>query len=803
MLRNYFKIFLRNLKKNPIYSILNILGLAIGLALIFLIVLYVRQETSYDSYNEKADRIYRALTIRKDVDWITPGTSYLLADVLRDEYPEVEAIARTRGVRVEIEFNDKLESNYFNCVDPEILDILTLEFVYGSRENALTEPYDILLSETRAAKHFPDENPVGKILSVELYGETINFTVKGVLKDPPKNTTFPIPFLVNLDIAEKFFNFINSRYGADGAEESEEKWFSNWYSDLYQTYILLKENTDPASFVEKMNEIPAKYHDEGMQSSYDLQPLRQIYLHSSDFTNNSTWSGSLSNIYLFSSIAFLILFIACTNFMILSTAQSMMRSKEIAVKKILGAARKNLIKQILFESILTAILACIFAIGFTYLFRSQMAQYLQVSLKINYTEDYLYPLALLAITMLVGLISGSYIAFYISRLNPLIILKNKTAAASSKSYFRRIVICLQMIIFIGLISASLIIYSQLHYVMNTDLGFDKEQLLTMELTSGDFSEHYESFMAELRTCPDIINAAGGFDLPPDDGCTVGKVPLFDNPDQQIEVEYYSVDFNFFETFKIELQKGRFFSRDFSDNTGNTVILNQSAVEKLHIDNPIGKTIEDSQIIGVIKDFHFHSMYRKIKPMVFRYCPLSHLGYVGIRMSPHNVPESIKFIEQTWNKFNIGKEAPFEFRFVDETFDLLYRDSLNFSRMILYCTIFAIFVACLGLFGLTMFITKQKTKEIGVRKVFGASPFRILKHLSIEIIWLSIISTAIAIPIVIYLMKKWLMNFAYHTEISFWIIIISGLTGLCISLLTMSFFSIKASLANPVDTMKYE
>ena len=802
MLRNYYQVFLRNLKKSPIYSILNILGLAIGLALVFLIVSYVLQETSYDSYHEKADQIYRVLTIRKDVDWITPGTSYLLADVLRDEYPEVEAVGRTRGIRAEIEFDDKLETEYFNCVDADILKILTIEFLYGTRENALTEPYDILLSEKRAEKYFPNENPVGKIFSVKLYGEIINFTVKGVFRNIPENSTFSAQFLVNLDISENFFIFIYNRYGLDGGSVKNE-WILNWCSDMYQTYILLKANTNPESFVEKMNEIPAKYHPEGSQSSYDLQPLKKIYLYSSNLTNNPTRSGSLSNIYLFSSIAFLILFIACTNFMILSTARSMERSKEIAVKKILGASGKNLINQIMYESILTAFIACIFAIGFAYLFRAQMVQYLDVSFKLNFTKDYLYPLALLAITIFVGIASGSYIAFYISRLNPLIILKSKIAVTSSRSYFRSIAICLQMIIFISLISASLIIYKQLHYVMNTNLGFDKEQLLNMDLTSGDFSEQYESFMTELRTWPDIVNATGGFDLPPDDGKTVGTIPLFDDPDQQVQVEYYSVDFNFFETYKIELQKGRFFSREFSDDSGTSVILNKSAVEKLHIEDPIGKTIEGYQIIGVVNDFHFHSLYYEIEPMIFSYCPLSHIGYVGIRLSSNNVPESIKFIEKTWNKFNIGKEAPFEYEFVDEGFDQLYRDALNFSKMILYCTIFAIFIACLGLFGLTMFITRQKTREIGIRKVLGASSFQILKQLSREIIFLSVISTAISIPLVIYLMNKWLMNFAYHTVISFWILLISGLMGLCISLLTMSFFSIKASLANPIDSIKYE
>lgn len=803
MVKTYFTLFFRNLKKNLIYSVLNITGLAIGLSLVFLIVLYVRQETRYDSYNTKADRIYRAITNRKDVDWITPGTSCLLADVIRGEYPEAETVARTRGIRVELEFDGKFEPSFVNCVDPDILDILTFDFLYGTREDALTEPYDILLSETKAEQYFPGENPVGKIIPVRLYGEIIDFTVKGVLKKPPTNSTFPMPFLVNLDIADKFFNFINSRYGTGVNEDAEEKWFSNWYSAFYQTYILLKPNTDPTDFVAKMNEIPQKYHDDGMQTSYDLQPLKQIYLHSSDFTNNPTWSGSISDMYLFSSIAFLILFIACTNFMILSTAQSMLRSKEIAVKKIVGAEQQNLTRQILFESLLTALLASILAMGLTYVFRGQLAQYLHVSLNISYTDDYLYPLALCAITLLVGMVSGSYVAFYITRLNPLAILKNRTAAVSSKSNFRRIVICLQMVIFISLISSSLIIYKQLHYMMNTNLGFDKEQLLTMNLTSGNFSENYESFLDELRSCPNIIDVTGGFSLPPDDTSTIGNVSRFDNPDQQVEVEYYSVDFNFFETFKIDILQGRSFSREYSDDTGNTAIINQTAVNELHIDDPIGKTIEDSQIIGVIDDFHFHSMYSKIKPMVFHHCPLAHIDCVGIRLSPHNVAESIKFIEQTWKKFNTGKEAPFEFRFVDESFTMLYRKSVNFSKMIIYCTIFAIFIACLGLFGLTMFITRQKTKEIGVRKVFGASPFRILKHLSIEIVWLSLISTVITIPIVIFLMKKWLMNFAYHTRISVWIFLVSGLMGLCISLLTMSFFSIRASLANPADTIKYE
>jgi len=432
-----------------------------------------------------------------------------------------------------------------------------------------------------------------------------------------------------------------------------------------------------------------------------------------------------------------------------------------------------------------------------------MSEYLHVNLQVNYLKDYLYPLAIIAITVVVGLVSGSYISINTSRLNPLVMLKSRSAAASSKSHFRRLIICLQMVIFIGLISSSFIIFDQLHYLRNSDLGYDKEQLLKMEFTSGDFSAHYESFLAELVANPNILNVAGGFYLPPHDGSSVGNIPHFDDPEQLVEIEYCSVDYNFFETYNIDLLAGRFFSRDFADDTGNVVIVNKAAIEKLHIENPLEQTLEEAQIIGVVDDFHYHSLNLELKPMLFRLSPLAHITEVGIRLSPHNIPESLKFIEKTWNKFNLGKEAPFAFSFVDDMFEMFYRDSMNFSKMIMYCTILAIFIACLGLFGLTMFITKQKSKEIGIRKVFGASSFRILKHLSLEIVWLSIVSTLIAVPLVIYLMNKWLMNFAYHTDISFWIFIIAGFTGLCISLLTMSFFSIKASLANPVETMKYE
>lgn len=796
MLKNYLKIFLRNLRKNKVYSILNILGLSLSLALVFLIVLYVRIETTYDSFNKKADRIYRVLTHRKDMDWIEPRTSFLLAPVLREEYPDVEAVARTRGIAVEIEHNDIFEWNFFNCVDPDIFNILTLEFVYGSRENALIEPYDILLSETRAAKYFPNENPVGKILSTKIYGETIDFTVKGVLKNAPTRSTFSKPFLVNIDIAKKFFQFIHQRYATGDYEEQ-------WYSNYYQTYVLLKEDCDRKTFIEIINEIPARYHDEGMQFSYDLQPLREIYFHSNELTNNSTRSGNLSDIYLFSSIAFLILFIACTNFIILSTAQSSLRSKEIAMRKVVGAERKNLIKQILFESVFIAFLSCLIAVGFTYLFRPGIEKFLHVTLEINYIKDYVYPLSLLLITLFVGIAAGSYSAFHISRLNPLIILKTKISTASSKSLFRRIVICLQMIIFIGLISSSFIIYKQLHFVKNADLGFDKEQLLRLALTGGDFSEHYEAFMTELSKCPDIIDAAGGFELPPDDSGMFGNVSLFDDPDHSIIVEECWVYYNFFETFGIELLSGRFFSREFASDTLNSIMLNETAVRLLHVNDPIGKLIDNSKIIGVIKDFHYHSLYNEVEPTIFKLSPPKSINGIAIRLSPYNVSETIDYIEHTWKSFNKGSDAPFRYDFVDERINQMYWETQNFGKVINYCTLFAIFVACLGLLGLTMFITKQKTKEIGIRKVFGASPFSILKHLSKEILLLSIISTLISVPIVLHLMNKWLENFAYKTEISFWIFIIAGFTGLCLSLFTMSFFSIKASLANPIDAMKYE
>jgi len=335
------------------------------------------------------------------------------------------------------------------------------------------------------------------------------------------------------------------------------------------------------------------------------------------------------------------------------------------------------------------------------------------------------------------------------------------------------------------------------------LGFNKEQLLELYLTSGDFSEHYEAFMTELSKCPDIIEASGAFEMPPNDGSMSGKIPLFDDPDQSITVEECWVYYNFFETFGIELLSGRSFSREFASDTLNSIILNETAVRRLHVKDPIGKFIEDSRIIGVVKDFRYHSLYYEVEPTIFKLSSLQSINGIAIRLSPYNVSETIDFIKHTWKSFNKGSDSPFKYDFIDEQINQMYLETQNFGKVINYCTLFAIFVACLGLLGLTMFITKQKTKEIGIRKVFGASPFSILKHLSKEIILLSIISTLISVPIVLFLMNRWLENFAYKTEISFWIFIIAGFAGLCLSLFTMSFFSIKASLVNPVDSMKYE
>lgn len=795
MWRNILKITIRNLFRQKGYSFINITGLAIGMALFILIALYIQFEFSFDKFHKNRNRIFR---VEEDFDGkgrLMSFTHAPLGPTLMKDYPEVLQYVRIFNMGTSQLLSYQEENKFYEnggwWGEPALFDIFDYDLIKGDPKTALTEPFSIVLSESMAAKYFSDEDPLGKILRLN---NTNNCKVTGIIEDHPPNTHIQYDFFVSLSSNKSIIG-----------EDCLDAWGRMWTF----TYVVLEEHISLTDFNQKVHGYLRKYIREDYPSHVYLKPLTRIHFYS-NILGEIGPSGDMNRIIIFSAIGVFILLIAGVNFMNLSTARSTQRAKEIGLRKVVGASRRNLIIQFLCESLFFSFLATLLSILIASLLVEEFNAIISRDLSIAFIWNPIFLSGLFLMTLIVGIMAGIYPAFLLSLFQPANIFTDRFLSGSKSGFVRKSLVVFQFTISIILIIGVIIIHQQMHYMKNKNLGIDKENIVVTEFRNMDIRTviKYESLKYELLKNPYISNVSTSRFIPSFNGAsTILTQWEGANEDSDLYVFLNSIDIDFVDTYGIELMEGRnFHPGDFQENAYSRII-NESAVQGFGWENAIGKRLgEDYIVVGVIKDFHFSSLRDAIAPMILS--PLSEprpgtraRNQLSIKISPENKDETCEFIEKKYQEF--FPNDIFEYRFFEEDFDWMYRAENRMAKTIRIFSIAAIFIACLGLFGLASYTAERRTKEIGVRKVLGASVPNIVMHLSREFTKWVLIANIIAWPVAYYAMSKWLQGFAYRTTIGPWIFALSALLALMIALLTVSYQSIKAALMNPVKSLKYE
>ena len=793
MLKNYLKITIRNIKRHKGYSFINISGLAIGMACCILILLWVKDELNFDRFHENADVIYRITDRYPDSSGGYSSTAvspWPLAEALKTDFPEIVESARLRILTYRlISYKDKkFYENDFVAVDPSFLKMFSFPLVKGDITTALTEPNTILITEETAARYFGAENSIGKVLT---YNNNTDFKVTGVLKNVPHNSHIRFDFLVPFESTLRDFG-----------------WTDSWWTDNYTTYVQLAENASFQHISDKVYDYKKKISSE-TRTKLILQPLTDIHLRS-DYAIDLYGSTENKSIYVyaFSLIALFVLLIACINFMNLSTARSEKRSKEVGLRKVVGATRHHIIAQFYGESLFMTVISFVAAVFLVYLLLPAFNNLSGKMLMLDSLKEPVFLLGLFGIMLVTGLVSGSYPALVQSSFKPVDSIKGTGLTFSSKSgksLFRRSLVVVQFTLSIMLIVGTLIVYRQTHYMLNKELGYEKESMIYFRKRA-NVRNQYDAFKSELLRDPNITGVTASSDIPT---YTVHSTGAFSwegkDPETRFSIHQFSVDHDYIKTFNMNIIDGRDFSREFPvDDSTQSFIVNETAVQAMGLEDPVGTMFQlfkyRGQIVGVVEDFHYKSLQKEIEPLVLRIDP-GWDSYVFVKFSSEQTKEAIASVQRVYNAFN--PDFPLEYTFLDETVERLYDSEQKTKTIFNYFTLIALFISCLGLYGLVAHMAQQKTKEIGIRKVLGASTINIVTNLSKEFILLVCLANAIAWPLAYYFMNKWLKNFAYRTSMGLWIFILSALAALVIALFTVSYQSIKAATANPVDSLRYE
>jgi putative ABC transport system permease protein len=799
MLKNFIRIAFRGLLKNKAFTIINILGLALGLATCLLIVFYVFDELSYDRFNSNANRIYR---VNMDMKYGGNVASYAitpppLASTLKNNYPEVERSARLihdQGVRVKKE-SEYIQEDKVVYADSELFGVFTLPLTEGDPKTALTEPNTVVITESTAQRYFKDTHVLGRVINLS---DNTNYKITGVMKDIPAQSHFNFDF---------FFSI---------AQRADAK-LADWNNFSYSTYVLLKAGTDPKAFEAKLPALMKKQLGEnytrleqsGNYFHLNITPLTDIHLKSNRQYELGA-NSSTSYVYIFSAIALFVLLIACINFMNMSTARSANRAREVGVRKVLGSSRAYLIAQFLSESLLVTFCAAILAVAAAWvllpLFNEVSGKHLSITLRIF---SWLVP-AMLMIILLVGLLAGSYPAFYLSAFQPINVLKGKVSTGFKGGRLRNFLVVFQFSISIFLIIGTLVIYNQLNYIRHKNLGFNRNQVMVIKDVG--VMENTKMFKQEIKQLTAVKNASLSGFLPT--GVVRAPDAVFRNrsanPKNALFTEVWPIDEDYLPTMGMDMAKGRNFSSQFtSDSLG--VIINETAARMLgFMNDPLNKTVyratgqpnqplKEYHVIGVVKDFNFSSLRDNITPVVMFFN--DDKGALSIKTESKNTAALITQVQQVWNRF--APNQHFAYSFMDQDFDAAYRTEQRTGKLFLTFTTLAVIIACLGLFSLAAYAAEQRNKEIGIRKVMGASVSAITNMLSKDFIKLVIVSFVIAAPLAWLAMYYWLQGFAYRQNVQWWVIAVSGIGAVAIAFITISFQSIKAAMANPVDSLRSE
>jgi putative ABC transport system permease protein len=812
MIKNYIILAWRNLLKNKTFSLINILGLAFGLASFILIALYVADELSYDHYNVKVDRIYRV-----NSDIVFGGNSLSMAvscdpigPVLKKDYPQVEEYVRfynSDGYRMIKKGNEYIREDNVVHADSTLFNVFTLPVIEGDLKTALTAPKTVVITKTTALKYFGTTNVVGKNIETDENKSTL-YRITAVIEDIPHNSHFN-------------FDFIFSMHNVDYP-------WGSYLSNNFQTYIVLRPGVDYKAFNKNFIQVIDKYMlpqakqymniksmddfaKAGNKLEYTLMPLTDIHLHS-DRAAELGVNGDVQYVYIFSAVALFVLLLACINFMNLSTARSSSRSKEVGMRKVMGSDRLSLIKQFIVESTLIAFLSTVLAVILVWM---SISWFNDLSGKHLLTEELFqtkYLFFLIALPFIIGLMAGGYPAFYLSSFKPIVVLKGKLNTGFRKSNLRNVLVVFQFATSIFLIVGTIVVYQQLNYIQTKKLGFNKEQVLIINGTGG-MGNNTEAFKNEVSKLSGVSGSVYAGYLPVSNSSrndnSYSKDAVMDTKNS-LNMQTWIADYDYLNVMGMELVKGRNFSKDFGTDTA-AMIINETTAKLLGYDDPIGKNIYTSfqdqnshrlvtyTVIGVVKNFHFESLRQNIGPLCFR---LGKPNWVtAFKVNTGNIKMLVSSIEHKWKVMAPG--MPFNYQFLDDAFNNMYRVEQRTGKLGLSLAIVAILIACLGLFGLATYMAEQRIKEIGIRKVLGASITNIVMMLSKDFIRLVLISAVFAIPFAWWAMNKWLQDFAFRINIGWWVFITAGAIALMVALITISYQAIKAAVANPVKSLRTE
>ncbi|NHE57753.1 ABC transporter permease [Cyclobacterium plantarum] len=808
MIKSYFKIFLRNLNKNPSYTLINIFGLAVGMASSILIFMFVQHELSYDQYHEKSDRIFRVSrawynqdgAVSLHLGHAAPPFGPLLKSDFEDQVEEVVRLMNT-SVIIREEDNVFKEDRLF-FADPSVFDVFSWEMLEGNPQNALSFPDGLVISASMAKKYFGEEDPMGRTLELRVGSNVFNGLVRGVMADIPDNSHFQADFLASMEPVVNFYG-------------GYEAMMTNFGSNNFATYLLLKEGVNPNAIIDQLPDfvdrhIPA--NGQGIPASLGTQlflwPLTDIHLHS-NLDSEVEPNSNIEYVYIYGAIAIFILLIACINFMNLATARSAKRALEVGLRKVMGADRQLLVKQFMGETTLMSIFALLVALLLVWLTLPMFSSFTGKALSLNLVDHPEYLAGFVVLVIFVGLIAGSYPSLFLSGFQPANVLKGTYKIGSIHEKLRSFLVIGQFAISIVLIVAVMVVIGQLDFMKNKDLGFDKEEIAILPAFV-EFSSNYALMRDRLMQHPGIEEVAISSRIPS------GR--LLDSQGAQAELDGNLTPINtrisdihishtFMQVFGMEILEGRDFDFNMAADSTQSFILNESAVRAIGwtspaaaIDKQFNYGSRRGQVIGVVKDFHFESLHQPISPMVFM-VPDSRFNQVAVKLSKDHREETLAYLREEW--LAMRPDYPLEITFVADKFDEQYLEEEKIGTVFGFFAGLAVLISVLGLFGLTAYATEQRIKEIGIRKVLGASSWNIVLLLGKDFLTLVLIGFVIALPMAWFGMSQWLGNFAYSISVSWVVMAIAGFLALLIAAITVSSQSFRAALVNPVDTFKKE
>jgi len=796
MIKNYFKIAFRNIWRHRLFSFLNILGLTVGMTACFLIFTYVSFESSYDNFHSKSDRIYRVVADIKTPTEVVHNSGPSWAFVPHvTEFPEIETAVRVMGdLMLFTKDNLKFNESEVLWADADFFNTFDFPLVKGDSKTALSEPLSIVLSETLAKKYFADEDPMGKTITLFENPQQQPATVTGIMKDFPNNSHIKGSAVVSMTTITKKFNA-----GLD------DQWGN--YSPF--AYVLLKPGVDAAAFEKKLPGFLEKWDGTHMKQiqmfpTLFLEPLKDVYLRSPRDGYGSV-KGNINNIYIFSIIGLFIILIASINFVNLTTARSTERAKEVGIRKVIGANKVQLKFQFIGESILICTIAFLLTIVLIAILTPSFNQLAGKVIGTGVFNNFHYIIYLLGVALGIGLLAGMYPAFVLSSFKPVTVLKGRFATGSSGNLLRKGLVVCQFAISTALVIGTIIVYTQMSYMRNQELGFKKDQVLVLDTNGDSGAKALKQAISGLANVNEVSLS--------------GSVPGAGYPNAYSEIEnakgefqianldLYLVDFDYIPLYKMKIVAGRAFSRDFMADTTQAMVLNEAAVKMFGFTSPeqaIGKKFKqwkyEGKIVGVVKDFHFRSLQESIKPLSMR-VDEGNMDYLSISLNTSNLQSTMAAIEKTYQ--NTFPNRPNSYYFLDEFFNQQYQTEEKFGKLFLIFSLLAIFISCLGLLGLASYSTMQRTKEIGIRKVLGASVPNLLNLLSLDFLKLVFISFFVAVPLAAYFMHKWLNDYAYKIKMSWWIFALAMLIALLVAFLTISLQALRAATSNPVKSLRTE